>query len=60
MDTDRAKGIGKQVSGSIKQAIGKITGDSKTEAEGTTEKAAGKAQNAVGGAKDKVRDVIND
>ncbi len=60
MEKDRAKGIGKQISGSIKEAVGKITGDTKTEAEGTAEKAAGKAQTAVGGAKGKVRDVIDD
>ena len=55
MDENRLKGIGRQVSGSIKEAVGKLTGDTKTQAEGTAEKAAGKAQNAVGGAKDSVR-----
>lgn len=60
MDNDRVKGIGKQVSGSIKEAVGKVTGDGKTEAEGAAEKTIGKGQNTVGGAKDKARDVIND
>lgn len=60
MDTDRVKGIGKQVSGSIKEAVGKITGDTETEAEGAAQKTAGKAQNTVGGAKDKARDVLGD
>jgi uncharacterized protein YjbJ (UPF0337 family) len=32
-----------------------VTGDAKTQAEGAAEKAAGKVQNAVGGAKDAVR-----
>jgi uncharacterized protein YjbJ (UPF0337 family) len=59
MDKDRATGIGKQVSGSIKEAVGKITGNIKTEAEGAAEKTAGKAQNAVGGGKDKVRDALD-
>lgn len=58
MDEDRLKGVGKQVSGSIKEAVGKITGDAKTQAEGTAEKTAGKAQNAVGGAKDSVRNPV--
>ena len=58
MDADRLKGIGKQVSGSIKEAVGKVTGDRKTQAEGGTEEAAGKVQNTVGGAKDSVRDAI--
>ncbi len=60
MDNDRLKGIGKQVSGSLKEAVGKVTGDTKTEAEGAAEKTTGKAQNAVGGAKDKVRNVVDD
>jgi uncharacterized protein YjbJ (UPF0337 family) len=33
-----------------------VTGDTKTRAEGAAEKAAGKLQNAVGGAKDAIRD----
>ena len=60
MDEDRLKGMGKQVSGSIKEAVGKVTGDTKTQAEGTAEKAAGKAQNAVGGVKDSARDALKD
>ena len=60
MDKDRLKGMAKQVSGSIKEAVGKVTGDRKTQAEGTAEKATGKAQNAVGGAKDAVRDTVKD
>ena len=60
MDEDRLKGVGKQVTGSIKEAIGKVTGDTKTEAEGAVEKTTGKAQNAVGGAKDTVRDATKE
>ena len=60
MDKDRSEGIGKKVSGSIKEAVGQVTGDSKTQAEGSAEKTAGKAQNAVGGAKDAVRDTLKD
>jgi uncharacterized protein YjbJ (UPF0337 family) len=56
MDKDRAEGIGHQVKGAVKEAAGKVTGDAKLEAEGKGEKAAGKVQNAVGGAKDAVRD----
>ena len=58
MDKDRVEGAGHQVKGAVKEAAGKLTGDTKTEAEGTTEKTAGKAQNAVGGAKDSVRDAV--
>jgi uncharacterized protein YjbJ (UPF0337 family) len=35
-----------------------VTGDAKTQAEGATEKAAGRVQNAVGGAKDTIRDAM--
>ena len=59
MDEDRLKGVGKKVSGSIKEAVGKVTGDQKTQAEGATEKAAGKVQNTVGGAKDTVRNAVD-
>lgn len=57
MDNDRIAGLGKKVSGSIKEAIGKITGDRTMQPEGTTEKAGGRVKNAVGEAKDAVRDV---
>ncbi len=60
MDEDRLKGIGKQVTGSIKEAIGKVTGDTKAQAEGAVEKTAGKAQNTIGGAKDTVRDAAKE
>jgi uncharacterized protein YjbJ (UPF0337 family) len=56
MDKDRSAGIAHQVKGSVKEAAGKVTGDKKLEAEGKGEKVAGKVQNAVGGAKDSVRD----
>jgi uncharacterized protein YjbJ (UPF0337 family) len=57
MDKDRIEGSAKQVKGAIKEAAGKVTGDSKMKAEGAADKLAGKVQNAVGGAKDAIRDV---
>ncbi len=59
MDKDRVEGSAHQVKGTVKEAVGKVTGDKKTQAEGTAEKAAGKVQNAVGGAKDAARDALN-
>jgi uncharacterized protein YjbJ (UPF0337 family) len=56
MDKDRIEGSAKQVKGAIKEAAGKVTGDSKMKAEGAADKLAGKVQNAVGGAKDAIRD----
>ena len=58
MDKDRVEGSGKKMSGSVKEAAGKITGDTKTQNEGAAQKAAGKVQSAVGGAKDAVRDAV--
>ncbi len=56
MDKDRVEGAGHQAKGSVKEAVGKMTGDKKTQASGAAEKAAGKAQNAVGGAKDAAKE----
>jgi uncharacterized protein YjbJ (UPF0337 family) len=56
MDKDRIDGSARQAQGAIKQAAGKLTGDSKLKAEGAADKLAGKVQNAVGGAKDALRD----
>ncbi|MCX8253732.1 hypothetical protein RHAL1_03389 [Beijerinckiaceae bacterium RH AL1] len=58
MDKDRIEGAAKELKGSIKEAIGKVTGNEKTQAEGAAEKAAGKVQGTVGQAKDGVRDVF--
>ena len=60
VDKDRIEGTARQVKGSIKEAIGKVTGDATTQAEGAAEKAAGKTQNTVGGVKDSARDVLKD
>ena len=59
MDKDRVEGAAHQVKGSVKEAVGKMTGDKKTEVSGAAEKAAGKVQNTVGGAKDAVKDPAN-
>jgi uncharacterized protein YjbJ (UPF0337 family) len=55
MDKDRIKGSAQQVKGAAKAVAGKITGDAKLEAEGKSDKVAGKVQNAVGGLKDSLR-----
>lgn len=54
MNDDHVKGAGKKITGSLKEAIGKVTGDKKTQAEGTAEKAAGHAESVLGKSKDKV------
>jgi uncharacterized protein YjbJ (UPF0337 family) len=60
MDKDRIEGSGKQLKGNIKETVGKVTGDSKTEAEGKADKAEGKVQNTIGGLKDKARELLDD
>jgi uncharacterized protein YjbJ (UPF0337 family) len=58
MDKDRVKGAAKQVRGSVKEAVGKVTGDTKTQAEGAADKAAGKTQSTIGGIKDSAREAL--
>jgi len=59
MDKDRIEGAGKQAKGAIKEAVGHVTGDTKTEAEGKLDKAEGKTQSTVGGIRDKAREVLD-
>ena len=56
MDKDRIRGSAEQAKGKLKEAAGKVTGDSKTEAEGKTDQVKGKVRNTVGGLKDAVRE----
>ncbi len=58
VDKDRIEGSLKQAEGAIKEGVGKLVGDAKLVAEGTADKAEGKVQNSVGGAKDAVRDAV--
>ena len=55
MDKDRMNGTADQVKGSIKEAAGKVTGDTKLKVEGAMDKTKGKVESAVGRAKDDLR-----
>ena len=57
MDKDRIKGSANQAKGTIKEAVGRATGDNKLKAEGTMDKATGNVQSAVGGLKDAARSI---
>ena len=57
-DHDRIEGSAKNMGGKIKEAAGNVTGDEKLKAEGRADQVEGKVQNAVGGAKDSVRDAF--
>jgi uncharacterized protein YjbJ (UPF0337 family) len=56
MDKMRAEGAGQKMAGKVKEAAGKLTGDTKLQAEGAADKTVGGAKNAIGGAKDSLRD----
>jgi len=57
MDKDRVKGAAKTATGKAKTAAGKLLGDEKLKSEGRTDQVKGKAENIVGGVKDKVREM---
>jgi uncharacterized protein YjbJ (UPF0337 family) len=56
MNQDRIAGAAKEIKGSIKETIGKVTGDAKLQADGKADKVEGKVQNAVGGLKDALKE----
>jgi len=58
MDKDRIQGAAKEAKGAVKETTGKILGYSKLTAEGKAERVEGKIQNAVGGAKDALKDSL--
>ena len=55
MDKDRIAGSAKEAKGAIKEAAGKALGDAKLEADGKSDKAKGKVQNAIGGLRDALK-----
>ena len=58
MDKDRVEGSAKKLKGDIKDTAGKALGDKKMQSEGKGDKAEGKLQNTVGGAKDKIKEKL--
>jgi len=58
MDKDRIAGAAKEIKGAAKDAIGKVIGDAKLQADGKADKAEGKVQNIIGGIKDAARDAL--
>jgi len=55
MDRNRIEGAAKQVKGTIRQAVGKVTGSRTTQLRGTVERMSGKVQWKAGIAADTVR-----
>jgi uncharacterized protein YjbJ (UPF0337 family) len=56
MNKDQAKGISKDASGKVQEAVGEITGDKTQEAKGILKQAEGKAQEKLGDAKEALKD----
>ena len=54
MSDNRIEGAGNKVAGSVKEGLGKMTGDAKLQAEGVAQKAGGSVQNAAGKVEDRV------
>ena len=59
MDKDRISGAFNKAKGALKDALGRATGDTKTQTGGKMDKAKGSAQSAMGGVKDAARDAAN-
>jgi uncharacterized protein YjbJ (UPF0337 family) len=55
MDQDRINGAADQAKGAVKEAAGKVTGDTKLKVEGQLDKAKGQVESAVGKTKDEIR-----
>ena len=58
MHKDQMKGAAKDAKGSMKEGIGKATGNDRMAAEGAGERVAGKVQKGVGSLKDAARDAL--
>ena len=59
-DEDRIGGAAQNLAGKAKDAAGDVLGDTKLQAEGKGDQAAGTVRNAVGGAKDAAREWTED
>ena len=59
MDKEHIKGAAEKISGSIKEAAGKLTGNTELEVKGKAEKLEGDVRSKVGDAKDAVRDAAD-
>jgi uncharacterized protein YjbJ (UPF0337 family) len=59
MDKEHIKGAADKVKGSVKDTVGKVTGDTKMQAEGKLDKAKGSARDVAGDVKDAARDATD-
>ena len=55
MATEHVRGAYNKAKGTVKEAVGKMTGSKKLQAEGKADKAKGTIQNVAGDVKDRAR-----
>jgi uncharacterized protein YjbJ (UPF0337 family) len=55
MDREHVKGTIEQAKGAVKEAVGKLTGDKKLQAEGKADKVEGAVRKGVGDVKDALK-----
>ena len=58
MHKDEAKGAAKDIAGSVKEGVGKATGNERLQAKGAAERVEGKVQKGVGAMKDAARSAL--
>ncbi|HXA39243.1 MAG TPA: CsbD family protein [Phenylobacterium sp.] len=58
MHKDQIKGATKDAAGSVKEGVGKATGNNRMAAEGASERIAGKVQKGVGDVKNAARKAL--
>jgi uncharacterized protein YjbJ (UPF0337 family) len=58
MHKDQIKGAAKDAAGSVKEGVGKATGNNRMAAEGASERIAGKVQKGVGDVKNAARKAL--
>ncbi|MFN7854000.1 MAG: CsbD family protein [Dolichospermum sp.] len=55
---DKAKATAKNIEGKVQEAVGDLTGDPKTQAEGKAKQAEAKVRHAVEEVKDQAREIV--
>ncbi len=57
--SDKVKGMANEAAGNVKQGVGKMVGSEKMQAEGKVQELKGEGQQAMGKAKDAVKDTAD-
>lgn len=59
MNEQRVQGAGQHLGGKLEEGLGRVTGDEKLKREGQADQLKGKVTNAIGGAKDALKDAVD-